>query len=311
MNPERKLPARAGILGILLLCGAAAVAAPPKTLPLAQDVYLPGSTLPNLYQRTGKVELALLGVVAGPSHYAHFRVEEVFSGDYDLPEIFIVYRGESWGRRVEGRAPIKFEEGERYILFLNYYREKGEVQRPNLFELADGDWGKVKLTGEDQTVYVEAMRLLIGATARPTTEERRSVLIGLMGSPNYLAAGAAMYQAAELGLGSIEQIPVLLKQIQSGHSSVKASALRIIRRMGPTLPGTLDRSSVAEAVFLRVGWDGGDAVEVRVEAVRALQTLGPDAIPFLQQVSRDDADQMVRYRAAVAAVELAPKKSGS
>ena len=304
MHLEEKRTLPTAMLLILLLSAAAGGAEKGPSPPATEDITLPGSDLPNLFARTRRAEVAVLGQVDGPAHYAHFRVEEVYRGDYERETLDIIYRGESWGRRVAGQDPIKFVDGDRYLLFLNYYRERGKVVRPDLFVLTDGDWGRVRLSGENEPLHVEAMRLLLGATLVPDSEQRQAVLLALMANSNHLAAGAAMHQVAEQGLGSADEIPLLLKQLQRGHAALKASALRILRRMGPTLPSTFDRSSVAEAIHLRVGWDGSDPEDVRLAAVKALASLGDEALPFLQQAADADVNQNVRYEAAVAVFEL-------
>ena len=189
--------------------------------------------------------------------------------------------------------------GDRYLLVLRYYREHDTPVRADLFELQDGAWGQLRLSGESESLYVQAMRLLIGAATRPEIRDRQAVLIGLIGSPNQLAAGAAMAMVASTGIAGIDENPVLLGQMDRGIIGLKLGALRILRKMGPTFPATLDVATVAEAVHRRVGWSGEDPVDVRVEAVRTLMAMGSAAVRQLERVSQADADQGVRYMAAV------------
>ena len=254
---------------------------------------------PNLYQRMGRSEFACLAEVVEVGHYARFRAVEVYAGQVYDPEFEIMYRGMSWGRRVENLSRIRFEKGDRYLLFLRYYREHDKPVRADLFELQDGAWGQLRLSGESESLYVQAMRLLIGAATRPEIRDRQAVLIGLIGSPNQLAAGAAMAMVASTGIAGIDEIPVLLGQMDRGIIGLKLGALRILRKMGPTFPATLDVATVAEAVHRRVGWSGEDPVDVRVEAVRTLMAMGSAAVRQLERVSQADADQGVRYMAAV------------
>jgi hypothetical protein len=284
----------------LVAAGARPSTAGPETVPY--DL-LGTEDNPNLYQRLGQSELACLAEVIEDAHYATLRAVEIFAGRLDGERFEIVYRGLSWGRRVEGEGRIRFTRGDRFLLFLRYYREHGRPVRPDLFELIDADWSRLPMSGESERLYVDAMRLLIGAAARPTLPERQAVLLGLLGSPNQVAAGAAMSLVAEAGLGGVDDIPLLLAQMDRGIAGLKLGALRILRKLGPTLPPSLDRGSVADAIQRRVAWRGRDPLETRLEAVRTLMALGAAARPQVEEVARTDADQAVRYEAAVWLVE--------
>ena len=276
--------------------GAAAADGPAGNIPY--DV-IGTEESPNLYQRSGRSEFACLATLVEDSHYARFQVEEVYAGQSDSAEIQVVYRGMSWSRLVEGQSRIRFKEGERYLLFLRYYREHGRPVRPDLFELMDGSWGKIRLDGENEPLFVDAMRLLLAVTSRPDLVQRHRVLLGLLGSDNQLAAGAAMYQVAQAGLGQMEHIPLLLKQMDRGIAGLKMGSLQILRRMGPTLPSSIDIGAVAASIHARIDWSGGDPVDVRMAAVKTLMAMGEPAAPSIELVSRQDANQAVRYEAAV------------
>ena len=60
---------------------------------------------------------------------------------------------------------------------------------------------------------------------------------------------------------------------------------------------------MAEAIHRRVDWTGGDPLEIRLEAVQTLMSLGPAALPQIEKISQTDPDQGVRYEAAVWVVE--------
>jgi hypothetical protein len=302
MSRERKKRSRFPLLE--LICLSLIATGLPAAVEGLPDYDLLGTEdNPNLYQRLFRSEFACLGEVVEIGQYATFEAKETYAGKIDGSRFQVVYRGMSWGRRVTGLNPIKFKVGDRFLLFLRYYREHERPVRPDLFELLDGAWGQIPLRGEGEKALVEGMRLLIGAATRPSPGERDAVLLGLIGSPNPYAAGAAMTQVLVEGLAGIEQIPVLLSQMDGGVAPLKLGALRILRKMGPTLPDTFDATTLAEAIFLRVGWGGEDPVEVRRTAVDALGTLGVDALEQVREVSRVDADQSVRYDAAVWVLE--------
>jgi len=260
--------------------------------------------LPDLYQMAVESDSTVLATVKQLTRYAVLEVEEVYGGRFRAAELRVMYQAKSWERRLDGLNSIRFRTGERYLLFLRYHRAHDEVVAEDLFELMDADWGRVKLEPEGGALYIEAMRLLMGAATRPEMEQRQAVLVGLLGSPNHLAAASAMGQAYRQRLGSAEQIPVLLAQMDRGIAGLQLGALKILRRLGPTLPENLDRNALAEAIHRRIGWNGSDPAGLRVQAVKTLRALGPAAIPKLKQVARADVDQNIRYEAAVALLGL-------
>ena len=138
----------------------------------------------------------------------------------------------------------------------------------------------------------------------PESAESRDAL------PRTVFFDRQLRQRDRTGLASVEEISTVLQQMDRGHAVLKLGALYILRRMGPTMPRSLNRESVAEAIHLRIDWKGSDPVEVRTAAIEALAALGPEAIPALREASQNDADQMVRYRAAVVMTELAPAGGG-
>jgi len=260
--------------------------------------------LPDLYQMAVESDSTVLTTVKELTRFAVMQVNEIYGGRFRSPELRVMYQAKSWERRLDGYSSIRFRPGENYLLFLSYHREHEQVMAEDLFELTDADWGRVKLEAEGGTLYIEAMRLLMGAATRPEVEERQAVLIGLLASPNQLAAASAMNQAYRRRLGSVKQIPVLLAQMDRGIAGLKLGAAKIIRRLAPTLPDNLDRGALAEAFHGRIGWDGGDPAALRRESVNTLLAIGPAALPQLKQVARSDADQNIRYQAAVALLDF-------
>jgi hypothetical protein len=260
--------------------------------------------LPDLYQMAVEADATILATVNELTRFAVLDVEEVYGGVFRAPQARVMYQAQSWERRVDGHESLRFKPGERYLLFLRYHRKHDQVVAQDLFELMDPVWGRVKLEAEGGNLYIEAMRLLMGAATRPTVAQRQAVLMGILSNPNHLAAASAMGQAYRRRLGSAQNIPVLLAQMERGIAGLQFGALRILRRLAPTLPENLDRAALAEAIHRRVGWDGSAPLPVRQEAVDALLAIGPAAATMIRQVSRSDADQTIRYEAAVALLEL-------
>ncbi len=260
--------------------------------------------LPDLYQMAVESDSTVLATVKQLTRFAVLEVEEIYGGRFRAPELRVMYQAKSWERRLDGQSSIRFRPGERYLLFLRYHRAHEEVVAADLFELMDADWGRVKLEPEGGTLYIEAMRLLMGAATRPEMEQRQAVLVGLLASPNHLAAASAMGQAYRRRLGSAEQIPVLLAQMDRGIAGLQLGALKILQRLAPTLPDNLDGGALAESIHRRIGWNGRDPAALRKHAVKTLLAIGPAAIPKLKQVAREDVDQNVRYAAAVALLSL-------
>jgi len=301
---KRARPARALLLlglmtgaGMPLRTDAAPVTAPPVAIgPFIGD-------LPDLYRMASQSDLSVLAEVSGLTRYAEFKVIERFAGTYAEPTLSIQFRGQSWEQRLAGQERIEFQPGERYLLFLRQYREHGATVDPDLFELADVDWGKQRLNQEDEGPYVEAMRLLLGALSREQPRERWSVLGGLVGSRNVLAATAALHQIGEAGIAGEGAIPVVLEQMDRHIAPLTLAGLELLRRLGPALPPTFSRASLAEAIHLRVAWTGSDPVPVRRLALRSLTALGSAALPWVEKIAKEDADQTIRYDAAVAVLD--------
>lgn len=299
--------AGAVLLGSLAASGipSAAAAGTPRP-PAPGGPYISG--IPDLYRMAARSEISVLGEVSALTRYAELRVVEAFAGGYAEPALKIQFRGQSWERRLDGASRIEFRTGERYLLFLRRYREHGKVTDPTVFELADGDWGCHLLTGEEEPVYVEAMRLLMGALSRTEPRERWIAMGGLLGSRNHLAAAAAMQQVAEAGVAGEGAIPVVLEQMGRGIAPLKEAGLALLDRLGPTLPRSFDRGSLAEAIHRRIEWSGGDPIPVRKTAVHCLVGLGPSAVPWLDRIAKEDASQEVRYEAAVAVLAATPRR---
>jgi hypothetical protein len=257
-------------------------------------------------------EVAVLAEVAGLTRYAEFKVVERFTGKYDEPNLSIQFRGQSWEQRLDGQERIEFHTGDRYLLFLRRYRERGKVVDPRIFELAEVNWGRQHLDAEEEPSYVEAMRLLLGALMREEPRERWSVLGGLIGSRNVLAAAAALHQIGEAGIAGEGAIPVVLEQMDRHIASLTIAGLELLRRLGPTLPPSFSRASLAEAIHVRIAWSGTDPVPVRRQALRCLLALGDSSTPWIEKIAKEDADQTIRYEAAVAAFDARSpaKKTG-
>jgi hypothetical protein len=301
-HERKRVPTAHALLLLGLLLGAAPVAAaPPDDRPAPIGPFI--GDLPDLYRMAAQSELAVLGEVTGLTRYAEFKVVERFTGKYEEPNLSIQFRGQSWEQRLDGQERIEFRPGDRYLLFLKRYREHGKVVDARIFELAEVNWGRQRLDAEAESSYVEAMRLLLGALTREEPRERWSVLGGLVGSRNVLAAAAALHEIGEAGIAGEGAIPVVLEQMDRHIASLTLAGLELLRRLGPTLPPTFSRTSLAEAVHLRIGWSGTDPVPVRRLALRCLLALGSPAIPWIEKIAKEDADQTIRYEAAVAALE--------
>jgi hypothetical protein len=104
-----------------------------------------------------------------------------------------------------------------------------------------------------------------------------------------------------------DDVPTLLGLLKSDRSSVRSASLRILAQIAEGARAASrdlhDRQEVFTRLVDRAYSDS--SIDVRREAVKALLSVGGDGTAaVLRAVSKNDADQQVRYEAEVALLSL-------
>jgi hypothetical protein len=293
-NPHAWRPVSLALTGALALAGIA---------PVRADILET-----TLYEKPALSDLVVRGkVVRGDLRLAEVEIEEVLKGTYDRSSLFVVFRLDNFTRK-SWEEKVLFRNGEPVLLFLvPFEKESGEKPFPDRFSLARGVQGKVDLPAEGAAAILDATRRFVRVQAQTDIEQSRRDLLGFLKDPNPLVVEAGLQEVHRLRLGGVGSVPELLNLLNHPSPGFRHGVLRILGQiLAGRAGGQTPLANEDHIVSLVLGHAREDeSEEVRIEAVRALETRGKrDVVAVLEQIARTDPRQKVRFQAGLAVYEL-------
>jgi hypothetical protein len=262
----------------------------------------------TLFEKPAQSDLVVRGrVIRGDLRLAEVAVEEVLKGEYERPSLFVVFRLDNFTRK-NWEEKVLFRNGEPVLLFLKIFaKESGEKPYADRFSLVRGVQGKVDLPAEGAAAILDATRRFVRVQAQTDIEQSRRELAAFLEDPNPLVVEAGLQEVHRLRLALEKSVPRLLRLLDHPSPVFRQGALRILGQvLDRRTDGAQSLPNEDHVVSLILGRAREDeTVEVRVEAVRALEARGKrDVVAVLEQIARTDPRQSVRFEAGLAVYEL-------
>ena len=280
---------------------------------LAPDDARAGITRLTLWDKSFRAELVVRVTVLDPDdRLAIMRVDEVIKGTYRQELLKIVFRAENFAREM-WEERVEFVQGAELILFLEHFRKRGIIQKPDQFALLKGTQGKVDVPPEGSKAFLEAVRrfgeiqtmgsqLAIWKAARELLEDENPYLVE-----------AGFEQILKFRLADEELVPVLLGHLDAQAVPFRQQAARALGQVFEEYrykDEVLDSEDHMRDLLLHKAINDQSEV-VRVESIRALEAKWDEALlPSLRRIAEEDPSQAVRYQAerAIYAMENEDKE---
>ncbi|MBD3866727.1 MAG: HEAT repeat domain-containing protein [Acidobacteria bacterium] len=251
----------------------------------------------NYYEWTAVAPDVVIAKILGEEGRSPIAVaEQVLKGDLAPGQEFLVDLRTANKSRLSHRAKLRLLHGERYLLLLEH-DPAGRRPWP-LYSLVRGVDGAEELPREGEEALLDALRtflVLHEIEDHDRLWERHS---DLLESVNPIVLRTILDQYVKFSRGLPALIPSILPLAAHPAPDVRSGAVTLIgqiyrdREMGPEG----DDSGVEGELIALARRD--PAVDVRVAATIAVARLpGEGPVRILQQISREDPDQLVRYTA--------------
>jgi hypothetical protein len=267
---------------------------------------------PDLWKKTFRATLVVrITVMDGDNRMAKVEVNEVIKGSYAGETLKVVFRAVNLSRDVWSER-IVFPQGARMILFLRPFIKKGVVNAPDQFELVGGHHGLENVPAEGNDAYLQAIRRFVAIQSIDSQLAIWEETKLLLQEENPYLVQAGLDQVLKFRLADETLVPVLLDRMEDDTVAFRAKAAQALgqvladsRRERKTL---MTEDHMRDLLLYRAMND--DSVEVRVEAIRALEA-GRDRelVPTFRRIAREDPSQAVRYQAERTIFEIEGKKN--
>jgi hypothetical protein len=259
-----------------------------------------GITQLTLWDKSFRAELVVRVTVLDPDdRLAVMQVDEVIKGTYFQETLKVVFRMENFAREM-WQERIEFVEGGEMILFLEHFRKRGIIHKPDQFALLKGTQGKVDVPPEGADAFLQAVRrfaeiqtmgsqLAIWRAARELLEEENPYLVE-----------AGFEQILKFRLSDEELVPVLLTHLDAQAVPFRQQAARALGQVFEEYrykDEVLNTEDHMRDLLLHKAINDQSEV-VRVESIRALEAKWDEGLlPSLRRIAKEDPSQAVRYQA--------------
>lgn len=255
-----------------------------------------------------------------------FRIDRFFRGDGLGPVVRIDARQANATRPVDA-PPFEARRGESAIFVLEPARDyRDDLRGADILQPANGFRSKIPVPAEGAPALLDAVERLVeyqDSENRGLVEAR---LVEWLEGRNPWLVDFAVDQAARFGLAGARWIPGLLaltraadpwhrmRAVEALGAALERDRMRRSRRLRRQSPLAAEEADEAlrtsrEAIIRLARTD--DDVRVRIAAVRAVPRSGHgEARRVLRAISREDADQEVRYEAAAGLQRLRERPAG-
>lgn len=277
----------------------------------------------TLYQKTARAALVVRArALSDATRRPPLEVLEVLKGYYPGKSLSVVPFVQDYGNPKPWLRREVFHKDEEYVLFLNPYEPdedsafQSDAQPPGkdeetgpekLFVVLNADQGQINIPEEGAAALTEAVRRFTAILSLGQHDVQGEALRGLLRERNPYLVEGGLEEVERFSLAVEDDVPTLLNLLKSDRPPVRAASLRIFAQIAEGARASLrdlhDRQEIFTRVVDRAYSD--PAIDVRREAVKTLLAVGGDGTEaVLRAVSRNDADQQVRYEAQVALVAL-------
>ena len=243
--------------------------------------------------------VARVTVLDGDDRVARMIVEEVIKGEYDREVLKVVFRARNLSRGY-WEEKIQFEEGSELILFLERFRKRGELQKPDQFQLIKGFQGKVDVPPEGQAAFLQAVRRFAEIQEMGSQLAIWEAARGLLNEENPFLVQAGFEQVLRFRLADEGLVPVVLDHLDGESVPFRTLAARTLGQVFEESRRTeeiLDTEDHVRDLLLHTAMNDG-SVTVRVQSIKALEAKWDAAlVPSLRQIATEDPSQAVRYQA--------------
>lgn len=264
-------------------------------------VSVPATTLAapsNLYEWLATAPVVLAGENLGTyGKYAEFQIEGLYRGQA-AELIFVNIRRTNRDRdRILHKEPLKFEEGQRYLLLLEPIAPGTSEGRPT-FGLVRGVRGSRDVPAEGAGPLLEATERLVRIQDQRDDRVTWRELADMLDDTNRILIETALDQFLKFRRGDQELIGSLRPLLDHPAPDFRERTARLIGQiLGRAREGTIqDAVELQDELGARARRD--EEIPVRVAAVHALDQLESDTVlEILEEIAREDPEQAVRYAA--------------
>ncbi len=284
--------------------------------------WLPGEISPlTLYQKSARAALvARVRATSDSTRRPVLEVLHVFKGEYKQPHLTIVpFRQDYTSEKAWLRSEV-FREGREYVLFMDPYHEEAKgadfpVEAPaaappeenTLFVVLNAHLGVLDVPAEGGEALTSALERFASILALREFDLQTRAFRALLRETNPYLLEAGLDEVARYRLATEDDLDPLEAALGSTRSSFRRSAAEILGQIGDDARRAGRKIARQREIIDRVAARAltDEAAEVRSESARTLGRLGgAEAGPLLRRISRQDADQQVRYSAEVALAEI-------
>ena len=266
----------------------------------------------TLYERIGRAPLVVLGEITdGENRLASVATLDLIK--CTIPErpggtFRIAYRLDSFLRR-PWEDKIEFRKGEQLLLFLRKFtKEDGDKPEGDLYTLMWGAQGRQTVPEEGRQAMVSAAGEFAAILALTDLEEQARRMREAVISPNPIISDTALTEVMKQGLADESMIGDFTRLFDAPREITRTLAMKALTQViSEARIARRELAGPADLVDRIRGHAATDASEpMRVEAVRALQSIGGDDVKaFLTRLAKEDTSQLVRYEATKALSEWA------
>ena len=208
--------------------------------------------------------------------------------------------------RTSGEMRLELEQGRSYVLLLAPASESG------IHVLVRGCEGARPLPAEGASVTVEAVARLVRIQDGDGPFLAWGELGPLLGDENPVLVETALDLFSKFHAASPELLPGLLRLLDHPRPHVRGQSAglvgAVLARAGSDAP-VPEASMALDELVARARRD--PSAEVRAAATAAIGRIsGPGVEDVLEEIARDDPDQVVRYAATRSLYERTPRRGG-
>jgi hypothetical protein len=252
---------------------------------------------PNLYEWVSAAPLVVAARAERlDGRFVEVRVLRVLRGD-SPGNVLWVDRREANRDRVSGEQALDLKWGRTYLLLLNPTDEPPRPRAPRAFVLARGVDGARPLPEEGSAAVIEAVDRMVRVQDSSPSFLSWDEFGKMLEDDNPVLVETALDLFLKFRQGSAALMPTVRRLLDHPRVPVRQSAASlagtILRRSGDAVP---DPQGVLADLAARARRDPDAAV--RSAATGALGLLpGPEPLPLLEEIAREDPEQSVRYAA--------------
>ncbi len=259
----------------------------------------------NYYEWTAVAPDVVVARILGEEGRSPVAVaEQVLKGGLEPGDEFLVDLKSANKARLSHRGKLRLLHGERYLMLME--QEPAGRRKWPLFSLVRGVDGAREIPREGEQAVLDAVRTFLVLHDIEDYDRRWERQSDLLESINPVVLRTVLEQFIKFRRGVPGQIPSILPLTAHPAPDVRSGAVTLIGQIYEDLDieTAQDDPGVEGELIALARRD--PVVDVRVAATIAVAHLpGEGPVLILQQISREDPDQLVRYTAQKLLLEAA------